>query len=264
MPNLPTHLSLAFQVAHRVAHPTIDTHLGSFLLGSTSPDIRVLTKSKRDQTHFAPLTIERIGTGVQGLFQTYPALADSSKMGNATKAFLSGYFTHLMADEGWILGIYRPYFDRNHPQGSEPLFTDHIQANMWDRALQLDVDKAAREEMGDMPGGMDAVRSLLNDSESGVDVGFITPENLSQWREWVTDFTTWEFAWDRLRFAARRMYQDDTGATEMVEEFLQCVPSSLERVYNKIPAEKIAAYREKVIEGSVGLIKEYLSVPESD
>ena len=253
MPNLPTHLSLASRAAHRMAHPVIDKHLGSFLLGSASPDIRIMTKWKRDQTHFAPLDIDHIGAGVEGLFLTHPGLADSSKSNDATKVFLSGYFNHLVADETWILEIYRSYF------GDQPS-AGQVQANIWDRALQLDMDRAAREGLGDM----EQVRALLNGSESDVDVGFISPETLGQWRQWVTDFTTWDFTWDRLRFAARRMYQDNTDAMGIVEEFLECVPSSLERLYDEVPPEKIADYREKVIGESVRLIKEYLSVPESD
>ena len=254
MPNLPTHLSLASKVASKIAHPTIDRHLGSFFLGSTSPDIRVITKRKRDQTHFAPLNVERIGTGVEGLFQAHPALADSSRVSDATRAFLSGYFTHLVADETWILEIYLPHFD------GQQIFTDHVEANICDRALQLDMDRLAREELD----GMGQVCSFLAGSESDVEVDFISSETLSQWREWVTEFAAREFAWERLRFATRRMYPDSTAAMEITEEFLQDMPGSLERVYDKIPLERIATYRDKVISESVRLIKEYLSVPESD
>ena len=254
MPNLPTHLNLASKVARRLGHPTVELHLGSFLLGSTSPDIRIMTKWKRDSTHFAPLNIERVGAGAEGLFQAHPGLADPSRVTDATKAFLSGYLTHLMADETWILDIYRPYFD------GDQQFSDHVRANIFDRALQLDMDKMSRDELGDM----DEVRSVLDGSESGVGVGFISSETLGRWREWVADFLTWEFSWDRLRFATQRMYRDDPAAIEIVEEFLQCIPGSLEYLYDKIPGEKISSFREKVIEGSVRLIKEYLSAPESD
>ena len=254
MPNLPTHLSLASQTARRMANPTIERHRGSFLLGSTSPDIRIMTKWKRDQTHFAPLTIQHIGTGVKGLFQTHPTLADCSRVNSATEAFLLGYLVHLVADEAWILEIYRSYFDDHQ------LFEDRVRANIWDRALQLDMDKAASEELHDM----EEVRCSLEGSELGVEVEFISTETLGRWREWVTEFTTWEFTWDRLRFLTRRMYQDDAGATEMVEEFLRCVPTNLKRIYDVVPEGKLSAYREKVVTESMRLIKEYLSVPASD
>ena len=251
MPNVPTHLSLATKAASRMAHPVINEYLGSFLLGSTSPDIRIITKWNRDRTHFAPLDIDRIGTGVQALLQTHPDLADSSRVSGPTKAFLSGYFTHLNADEAWILKIYRPYFDGHH------LFADQVEANIWDRALQLHLDMEARDELEDM----EQVRFELDGAESGVDVGFISAETLSQWREWIIEFMGWEYTWDRLRFAARRMYGDNAEAQAMAEEFLECVPSSLERMYTKIPEERVAAYRQIVVQESVRCILEYLSVP---
>ena len=254
MPNLPTHMGLALDVASRLAHPTIDTHLGSFLLGSTSPDIRIMTKWERARTHFAPVTIECIGAGVEGLLEANPDLASSDNLNDATRVFLSGYFSHLVADETWILDIYRPYFDGHR------LFADQVRANIWDRALQLDMDKSTRAELG----SFEEVRVLLEGSESGVAVGFISPETLGQWREWVVAFTTWEFTWERLRFATHRMYGDNTGAMEMVEEFLRCVPGSLEDVYNNIHRNQIAGYRETAIEGSVRTIREYMGEPDGD
>ena len=254
MPNLPAHMSLAKEAASKVDHPAMADHLGSVLLGSTSPDIRIMTKWKRDQTHFATLDIDRVGVGVEGLFRSHPELADSHELEEGTLAFVSGYLTHLVADETWILNMYRPYF-----HGIEP-FKDQVKANIWDRALQLDMDMAANRELGPMEG----IRELLEGSESGVGVGFINTETLTQWREWVSEFTTWDYTWDRLRFMTRRMYQDDPGAHDMVEEFLQCVPDSLEEVYSAMPADVIASYREKVIEESVRVIKEYVGAPEAN
>ena len=253
MPNLPTHLSLALQTAREMTDPGIDRYLGRFLLGSTSPDIRIMTKWKRDQTHFAPLTVEQVGTGVEGLLQAHPHLLDSDEVNDETRVFLSGYFTHLVADESWIVDIYVPYLGGNHLQ------SDQVKANICDRAIQLDMDRVAKEELGDGK----QVGSLLRSSEENVNTGFIEAETLARWREWVTEFITWEFDWERLRFATARIYPNDVGADEMVEEFLQSMPSSLERAYSRIHGEEMTTYRETVVGNSIRLIKEYLGVPES-
>ena len=248
MPNLPVHLNLALKVKEQLDAPEIDSHLGCFLLGSTSPDIRAMTKGNREDTHFASLAVKYIGAGADGLFKSHPDLADSSKVDCATMVFLAGYLTHLAADETWILDIYQKYF------GGQPVTADKMRANIWDRALQLDMDRSAMIEMGDR----DDIRRHLDGSGTDVGVGFIDPDALNEWREWVVKFTTWDFTWDRLRFATRRMYRDDPEAAKIAEDFLLSMPNSLNDVYELIPEQKIATYQDKAISESVRMVKEYL------
>lgn len=248
MPNIPTHLNLARKIASRLSYPKIDRNLGCFLLGSTSPDIRSITKSKRDETHFAPLNIDRIGTGVEGLFQKHPALRDPTLLTDETQVFLAGYFCHLIADETWIVDIYQPYFNGGSPSG------DQVQLDIWDRAVQMDMDKVSKNELGDPS----QICSELNGSGTDVHVEFISGETLDQWKEWVAEFISREFSWDRLRFMTNRMYRDDADAMRKADDFLGNVTESLRSVYKEIPTEKVAAFQEKVVDESVGLIKEYL------
>ena len=55
MPNLATHIALAQQAAGRLQHPTIEANVGHFLLGSTTPDVRAISRGSREDYHFAPL-----------------------------------------------------------------------------------------------------------------------------------------------------------------------------------------------------------------
>ncbi len=248
MPNLPTHLSLASRTADNLADPEIMAHMGSFLLGSTSPDIRIMTKSKRDDTHFAPLDFEDVGSGIRGLFDAHPGLGRSENLSGPTKAFLAGYFTHLVADETWIVEIYRNYF---HNGAS---FGDEVRANLWDRAAQLEMDRVARLEMDDFH---DA-RAMLLGSEVDVAIGFINEETLREWSEWVSKFTEWEFTWERLRFAAKRLYQDGEHATQIVEEFLEDVETGLEEVYSVAPREQIHFFQDKAVRAASRFIREHI------
>ena len=61
MPNLPMHLFLANRIAEELDWGAVHDNLGDYLLGSTSPDIRAMTKWDRERTHFAPLSLDRIG-----------------------------------------------------------------------------------------------------------------------------------------------------------------------------------------------------------
>ena len=139
MPNLSAHLGMAKEAASRLEHPVIDRNLGAFLLGSVTPDIRIITKGKRDDTHFVDLDFHHMGDGLDGMFREHPRLADAGGLSEATAAFVVGYASHLLSDELWILGLYRPYF------GNREVYEDAHEGDLMDRALQLELDR--REQL---------------------------------------------------------------------------------------------------------------------
>ncbi len=249
MPNLPTHFNFAMETLSALDDPSLAPYAGSFLLGCTTPDIRARTKWKRDHTHFAPLEVDRVGTGTEGLFHANPELYEAARRSGETRAFLAGYVSHLATDESWITQVYQPYFARSD------VFDNRMEANIADRAVQMDMDQGARQELG----GMDGVLESLERSDWGVEVGFIDTGTLRQWREWVSEFIARPFTWDRLHFMAQRMYRDNEEAQAVVEGFLVSVPTSLERVYRKVPKKTITDFRETAVSASVRLIKEHLN-----
>ena len=68
------HIYLADQVTQQLDRGYIFDHLGSYYLGSTAPDIRAMTRWPREQTHFAPLSVEEVGTGARTMFRMHPEL----------------------------------------------------------------------------------------------------------------------------------------------------------------------------------------------
>ena len=124
-----------------------------------------------------------------------------------------------------------------------------------DRALQLDMD---RKSMEAMEGYRPAAEQMIC-ADQDVQVGFLEAEVLEEWREWVRRFMGWEFSWDRLKRALNRMYRDDDDVQQAVDRFLQGMPHSLERVYEKIPEEKLDAYQQRVLEATVAQAREYMS-----
>ena len=135
MPNLRAHIDIAHRAAERLAHPTLDANMGCFLFGSTSPDIRVITRRGREVYHFAELDFEALGSGIEGLFSAHPGLKRTGEHNEQTVAFVCGYLTHLIVDESWIVDMYRPYF------GNREVFGDSAKGNVYDRALQLELDR---------------------------------------------------------------------------------------------------------------------------
>ncbi len=250
MPNLPTHFSFALETLDALNDPGIRANLGSFLLGSTTPDIRARTKWKRAHTHFAPLSVEKVGTGAEGLFHANPHLTEAARNSPATRAFIAGYLSHLVTDETWITQVYRPFF------GNRDLFPDELKANVFDRAVQLDMDRRARTEAP----GMDKIIERLHESDRYVRVGFIDEDTLSSWQAWVAQFCARPFSWDRLHFLARRMYRDSPTVEQEVDGFLTDPSSNLKQVYDRLPGNRMRDFRQFAVTESARQIKERLDL----
>ena len=249
MPNLPMHIYIAQEVARELDWGFVHDNLGSCFLGSTTPDIRAMTKWDRELTHFAPLSLESVGAGARRMFDLYPELADGSKLNPATRAFVLGYVSHLAADETWITTMFRPHFSRDNR-----LADSDVEAQIWDRALQLDMDRQAYLDMA----GLSAAGDAICDGEQGVAIEFISPEVLAEWRQWVARFMGWDFDWQRLKRALNRMYRDNNDVQDLVDSFLADMPESLEAVYEKVPRDKIETYRQAAVQQTLALVKEYL------
>ena len=250
MPNYNAHIEIAEKAAGRHSHPVLESNMGSFLMGSTAPDIRVITRGTREQYHFAPLEFKSLGDGVEGLFRAQPQLAAASSLQEPTQAFIAGYLTHIIADELWILTMYRPFF------GNRKVFSNPALGNLMDRAVQLDLDRQAREHLNEMR----EVRSLIEGAGNSIDVGFIPRETISQWRNWLLGALDRRFAWERLRFMARRISSstDEAEMLKICEEFIESVPLGMERIYQHVPEEEVSAYKEDAIRKSMRVVEDYL------
>jgi hypothetical protein len=253
MPNLPMHIYLAHEVAEQLDWGSVFDNVGSFYLGSTSPDIRAMTKWPREQTHFAPLSVRQVGTGARTMFENYPKLIEESAQSPATRTFLLGYICHLAADEVWITTVYRPNFDISSE--ATRLTGDQVQADIWDRAIQLDMDRIS---LPDVRGPLDAGHAV-SCGDTGVSVTFFEEGLLSQWKERVSSFVRREFEWSRLKFALNRMYRDNDDVQMTVDRFLERMPQSLEEVYERIPEAKVENYRQEAVSATIAHVREFLS-----
>ena len=229
-------------------HPDLDSNLGYFYLGSTSPDIRALTKRARSEYHFVELDFEKIGTGVDAMFVAHPELMEAAEHDGPMRAFIAGYITHLMADESYIVRMFRPYF--GHPDAFE---TDAM-AKVWDRALQLDFDRTVWENVQSSIEGMDP-------DTSNVNIRFLPQEDLLQWKDWVARVMSGGFSWERLRFMARRISAGDENhpAYTYTERFLTSVDDSLDALYEHVPRLHVEEFRDEAVETIVGSLRDYLS-----
>ena len=247
MPNLAAHIDLARQAARRLADPKLDAHLGYYLLGSTSPDIRVITRRTREEYHFAPLDFDAIGAGVAGMFTSHPDLLPASGRDWPTQAFVAGYITHLTADEVWITDMFRPYF------GHQKVFEDEAAGQMMDRALQLELDRQAWH-------AVDGTLDLLGAAADSVNIGFIPGATLDDWRQWVVGHLQNGFSWERLRFMARRIASGDEShpVHELAEDFIRTMPESLETLHEAVPRGDFESFKTHAVEELAVAVGEYL------
>ena len=251
MPNLPMHIYICQQVALELDWGYAHDHPGAAYLGSTTPDIRAMTKWERSRTHFSDLSVNEIGAGVRRMFALYPQLAGADNgLTPATRSFLLGYVSHLVADEVWITTMFRPHF------GAESRITaTEVEAQIWDRALQLDMDNAVLSDNGRLSAENEAIAAVAQLPA----LGFLEDELIDEWRGWVARLLGWDFTWERLKRALNRMYRDDAEVQQVVDGFLAEMPRSLERVYERIPRALVDDYRRRVIDETKIQAREYLS-----
>jgi hypothetical protein len=232
VPNPPCHTALAFRLADRLQQPFLARHPGPLLLGSTAPDIRAMTGAQRDDTHFAPLESTDLDAGVRGLFAAHPQLCPLRTLSEESQAFLVGYISHLVADQAWINGMYRPYFE------TADRFPNPVAAMVMDRALQLEMDRRAAADV-------ERALPLLAQAEEGVDIGFIDGPTLLAWREWLEGRLSQGFTWERLRFMARRRQDpaDVAVAESVADTFLESVPRGLSGLEDAVPWRLVEGFQ---------------------
>src|SRR3712207_2229169 len=102
MPPLVFHMAFAHRIHEDVGSRLLTEQIGPFLLGATSPDIRVITRWDRDKTHFFDFDTYEHQDSVRRFLAEYPQLTDPGAIEPSTAAFVAGYTTHLTLDQAWI------------------------------------------------------------------------------------------------------------------------------------------------------------------
>ncbi len=190
MPSLGSHLVRARVLADQLALPEINADRGSYYLGSTAPDIRVITRLDRRVTHFFELDKLSPQDSVARMFEANPQLAQPAGLEGAIVAFMCGYLTHLVLDESYIEHIYRPIF------GAHSEIDDDPRSNVLDRALQYELDRQDREDQN----AMGEIRTALEDGGTAVGgIPFIEQDHLVQWNDVSVDVASQAADYSRFR-----------------------------------------------------------------
>ena len=246
MPNLGLHIGFALDCAERLGHPLLKEYQGAFLLGSTTPDIRLSLGWDRERTHFFKLDSDVQGTGVPRLLDENPNLRSSERLNRETTAFLLGYMSHLETDETWIVQVWRRFFGEGSTLGQDPL------ANVYDRLFQFEMDRVERQNVQDLEGAVASIR----DAYAGVDIGFIDGPALQKWQHTVVARLDRDLPWERFRTLVSRVHR--AVEEDAVDGIMERLPTLLERVHTEINQEELAAFREQAIQAFVSRATTYL------
>ena len=236
MPPLSLHMGIAKELADRLRHESLEADLGAYFLGSTTPDIRVITRWERARTHFFDLNDFGHQDGVATFFQEHPDLANPRCLDASTRSFVAGYVSHLVMDEIWIEDIYRPFFGQRSPWGGD------ARANVLDRVLQYELDRRERTKREIM----EAVRRELAASALEIQVSFIDAETLHRWRDISVEVAAHAPDWASFRYLAGRYLRAyGIGTPEALDEFIKGVPEMLSETVKHVGWDHIQAFLDR-------------------
>lgn len=248
MPPITLHMVLARQISGALGGDAI-TADGPYLLGATTPDIRVLTRQKRHETHYFDLDGPDHQDSVMAFLQTHEQLVDPAQLNDDTRSFVAGYISHLVMDEQYITGIYRPYFARYDELGGT------IRANLMDRLLQFELDRTH----GDDPEVVENLVDALSCTVEGIECGFVDHETLDRWRNVALDVAQKGMDWERMRSMASN-YLKFSGIREEPElgEFLDSIPTLLDETIAHVTDAEISGFIDRSSTAATKAIERYL------
>lgn len=247
MPPIGWHVATARRVLDGLDCRELEEEIGCFLLGSTAPDIRIMTGRPREETHFFDVKSDHGASGIPRLLENHPHLA---MLKGRPKAFVSGYLTHLAVDELWVDQVYRPYF------GSGSHLGGNLEANLMDRLIQFHMDRGERLDRDRFK----AFYDYMFTADPGEEVGFIDVPTLYRWREVVTNILKQEPSWEAFRTVTTRRFGGEEGAEpEQVQAFFESIPEALERTLGYVTADRLEAFKADAVRRSTEAVRAYFS-----
>jgi len=157
--------------------------------------------------------------------------------------------THLVMDEQYITGIYRPFFAQHDALGGT------MRANVMDRLLQFDLDRTYgndQELKRDICGA-------LSCTVEGIECGFLDAETLERWRQVSFDVAGRQMDWDRMRgMISNHLRFSGLEEGETLGGFLDSLPDLLNETIAHITSTEIEAFVERATDAARVAVERYL------
>ncbi len=249
MPTPFYHLSLAEELLKNPGLPEharqhLNAHRGAFLFGNTAPDVQVLTRQARQDTHFFDLPLRQgVVPPWQALLANHPSLARASALPATQAAFVTGYLCHLQADLLWVEQIFVPVF------GLRSRWETFARRLILHNVLRAYLDR------GIIPSLTNGVYSGLGEAQPRNWLPFVKDKALSQWRDYLVSQLQPDASIQTIEvFAARQGVQP--------EDFYRLIDSEagMEReIFTHVSRQSLSDYRQQLLELNLQLINAYLS-----
>lgn len=248
MPSLGSHMVRARRLADQLGFLEIDADRGAFYLGSTAPDIRVITRGNRADTHFYDLADLERQDSVERMLDAHPELRKPAGLDAATTAFIAGYITHLVLDEAYVEEIYRPTFGVYSDIDTDP------RSNVWDRVLQYELDRIDRID----DQGRVHLQGALAESAPPPGVPFIADDNLARWFEMINEVAGEAPDYSRFRRMMKR-HLEGAGFSEHDIEAHCADPSHIvEEALGVVSQERLDRFWEHAEDIMQDRVRRYL------
>ena len=249
MPPTTLHMVIARQIGLDLATDAIEAQHGAYLLGASTPDIRVITKQDRMSTHFFDLNIHDHQDSVAAFLAAHPSLADAGRLNGETRAFAAGYISHLVMDEQYITEIYRRFFAQHEELGGR------IRANVMDRLLQFHLDGTYCND----PELKTSVCGALAATVENIQAGFIETKTLEQWRGVMLEMAARTMDWERIRgMVSNHLRIGGLQEGETLTSFLDSLPELLDETIAHITSAEVAAFVGRSTEATRSAVARYL------
>lgn len=202
MPTSAVHLNAALVVLRDTTlaarqHLSSGEQRAAFLLGSVSPDVRVVSGVSREETHFYDIPLDHHSSASQNMLENYPSLADPAALTPGQAAFVAGYITHLMMDEAWLEVVVMPYiFIDDAAWGSQ-----HPNFRLYS-LLMIHLAETGGQQM------TEAIVHDLRAARPQAWLPFASDDHLRQWRDRVAEHMNAEHGWRTAEMFARYMQVD--------------------------------------------------------
>ncbi len=247
MPTPFYHLSLAEELLDHPHLPGVLSRFlyqfrGEFLFGSTAPDVQVVSRQPRVETHFFDLPI-RVGDppAWKRIQDEYVILANPTTLPAAQAAFVAGYLCHLQADWLWVKDIFARGFGLQCSWGtfSERLYYHNVLRAYLDRQI-----------LPGLPGGID--NHLSGVAPRGW-LPFVEDRYLVEWRDLIAA---------QLKPGASVQTVEVFSARQNIDapEFYALLASKerLEmEVFAHMPLAQVEDYRQFTVHENIQLLSSY-------